>query len=96
MKSLVTGCAGFIGSHLTERLLREGHVVVGIDCFTNYYARTIKEANMKGFEEDENFHFIENDINRVNLSELLEDVDFVFHMAAQAGVKLHGLKSRGV
>ena len=46
MKALVTGCAGFIGSHLTERLLREGYEVIGIDCFTDYYSREIKEANI--------------------------------------------------
>ena len=46
MKALVTGCAGFIGSHLTERLLREGYEVIGIDCFADYYARGIKEANI--------------------------------------------------
>ena len=45
MKALVTGCAGFIGSHLTERLLREGYEVIGIDCFTDYYAREIKEIS---------------------------------------------------
>jgi UDP-glucose 4-epimerase len=87
MKSLVTGCAGFIGSHLVERLLREGHEVVGIDSFTDYYAREIKEANMRGFIKDDNFHFIEEDINRLDLSEILCNVDYIFHQAAQAGVR---------
>jgi len=46
MKALVTGCAGFIGSNLTDRLLDLGYEVIGIDCFTDYYERSIKEANI--------------------------------------------------
>jgi len=46
MKTLVTGCAGFIGSHLVDKLLEQGYEVIGIDCFTGYYAREIKEANL--------------------------------------------------
>ncbi len=84
MRSLITGCAGFIGSHLTEKLLQEGHVVTGIDCFTDYYSRKIKENNIKNALEHENFTFIEEDI--VNISEFPE-VDYVFHQAAQAGVR---------
>ena len=45
MRILVTGAAGFIGSHLTERLARQGHEVVGVDCFTDYYSRDLKERN---------------------------------------------------
>ena len=46
MEALVTGCAGFIGSHLVDKLLEQGYEVIGIDCFTDYYSREIKEANI--------------------------------------------------
>jgi len=47
MKALVTGCAGFIGSHLTDKLLEQGYEVIGMDCFTDYYHREIKEKNIE-------------------------------------------------
>ncbi len=84
MKALVTGCAGFIGSHLTERLLKEGFDVVGIDCFTPYYPRNIKERNIADALKQKRFAFIEADI--LGLKEFPE-VDCVFHQAAQAGVR---------
>ena len=84
MKSLITGCAGFIGSHLAEKLLREGHEVIGIDCFTDYYSRTIKENNIKNARGNKKFSFLEADL--VDLREFPE-VDYVFHQAAQAGVR---------
>lgn len=90
MRSLVTGCAGFIGSHLTERLLEEGHEVTGIDCFTDYYSREIKENNLKNALGNKKFKFIEEDI--VDLKEFPE-VDYVFHQAAQAGVRASWGKS---
>ncbi|TKY92274.1 MAG: NAD-dependent epimerase/dehydratase family protein [Candidatus Methanomarinus sp.] len=90
MRSLVTGCTGFIGSHLTERLLREGHEVIGIDCFTDYYSREIKENNIQKALSDKNFTFLEKDI--INLSTFPE-VDYVFHQAAQAGVRASWGKS---
>ena len=62
MKSLVTGCAGFIGSNLVDRLLSEGHDVVGVDCFTDYYARSLKESNLKSALSHENFTFVDGDI----------------------------------
>ena len=65
MKALVTGCAGFIGSHLAERLLREGYDVIGIDCFTDYYAREIKEANISDALKNKNFEFIEEGIQNM-------------------------------
>jgi len=84
MKVLVTGCAGFIGSHLTEYLLVEGYEVTGIDCFTDYYAKELKEKNLFVALQHPNFTFLHD-----NLSDMIEfpDVDIVFHQAAQAGVR---------
>ena len=90
MKSLITGCAGFIGSHLTDNLLQNGHKVTGIDCFTDYYSREVKENNIKNALNHENFTLIEEDI--VDLSEFPE-VDYIFHQAAQAGVRASWGKS---
>jgi len=84
MKALVTGCAGFIGSHLAERLLREGFEVFGIDCFTDYYPKEVKEGNLEKLVGDENFLFIEADL--LSLKEFPR-VDYVFHLAAQPGVR---------
>ena len=90
MKALVTGCAGFIGSHLTERLLREGYNVIGIDCFTDYYSRVIKEENIATALKYKNFELVEEDI--LSIDEYPE-VDYVFHLAAQAGVRASWGKS---
>ena len=85
MKSLVTGCAGFIGSNLVDRLLSEGHDVVGVDCFTDYYARSLKESNLKSALSHENFTFVDGDI--IDHCNLLGGAHWVFHQAAQAGVR---------
>jgi len=90
MKALVTGCAGFIGSHLTERLLRNGYEVIGIDCFTDYYAREIKERNIENALNEKNFKLIGEDILEMNE---YPEVDYVFHEAAQAGVRASWGKS---
>ncbi|MFW6237927.1 MAG: NAD-dependent epimerase/dehydratase family protein [Halanaerobiales bacterium] len=87
MRTLVTGVAGFIGSHLAERLLNQGHEVIGIDCFTDYYAREIKEHNLDNVREHEKFIFMEKNILNLNLNLLLVDTDVIFHQAAQAGVR---------
>lgn len=87
MYCLVTGVAGFIGSHLSERLLADGHNVCGIDAFIDYYPRFTKERNLAGLRASNRFRFVEGDLLTVHLPELLEGVDWVFHQAAQAGVR---------
>ena len=87
MRSLVTGVAGFIGSHLAERLLEKKHDVLGVDCFTDYYPKSLKEANLKRLLTQPSFSFLEENLLTANLSELLRDRDYVFHQAAQAGVR---------
>ena len=84
MKALVTGCAGFIGSHLTDRLLKDGFEVVGVDSFTAYYPREIKERNIAGALRHKGFTLIEAGI--LEMPEFPQ-VDYVFHEAAQAGVR---------
>jgi UDP-glucuronate 4-epimerase len=84
---LITGCAGFIGSHLTEALLRRGDEVVGVDAFTDYYPRPAKESNLEGVREDANLSLVELDLSTAALEPLLAGVDGVFHLAAQPGVR---------
>jgi len=86
-KALVTGVAGFIGSHLASSLLDKGVEVVGIDCFTDYYARSIKEHNLEENKLREGFRFAETTIQAADLNALLDGVSHVFHLAAQAGVR---------
>src|SRR4029453_19053303 len=87
MRALITGAAGFIGSHLTSTLLDQGAEVVGLDCFTDYYARDIKEANLNVNSGRRGFRFIETRIEDADLKTLLSGVTHVFHLAAQAGVR---------
>ena len=87
MKALVTGAAGFIGSTLVERLLSEGADVVGIDSFTDYYPRPMKERNLTGARAHPRFRFVESRIQDADLGALLDDRTHVFHLAAQAGVR---------
>lgn len=87
MNALVTGVAGFIGSHLAEHLLARGARVTGLDCFTDYYPRPIKEANLKGLRGRDRFSFVETSIQAADLGALLADTTHVFHLAAQAGVR---------
>ena len=88
MKCLVTGAAGFIGSTLSERLLELGHEVAGIDCFTDYYSPDIKKASLKASLASPGYKFIEGDLNDLDLKPLLDSVDWVFHQAAQPGVRM--------
>jgi nucleoside-diphosphate-sugar epimerase len=87
VKALVTGAAGFIGSHLTEALLDRGAEVVGLDCFTDYYPREVKQANLDVNRQRPGFRFVEDSIQTAPLPALLEGVTHVFHLAAQAGVR---------
>jgi UDP-glucuronate 4-epimerase len=87
-RALVTGCAGFIGSHLSERLVAEGWDVVGIDAFTPYYDRADKRDNLGTLEDARRFSLVEGDVNEVDLAALMADAPVVFHLAAQPGVRL--------
>jgi nucleoside-diphosphate-sugar epimerase len=87
MKALVTGCAGFIASHLSEHLLRQGAEVIGIDAFTDYYPRPLKEANLAALTAQPRFRFVGSTIQDANLDTLLDGVTHIFHLAAQAGVR---------
>jgi UDP-glucose 4-epimerase len=87
MKALVTGVAGFIGSTLAERLIADGADVVGLDCFTDYYPRPVKERNLGGLIGNPRFRFVESSIRDADLAGLLADRTHIFHLAAQAGVR---------
>ena len=87
MKALVTGTAGFIGSHLSTRLIHEGAEVVGLDCFTDYYPRWMKEQNVSGLLGNPRFSLVEASLQTADLGRLLDGVTHVFHLAAQAGVR---------
>src|SRR5262245_23155282 len=86
MRYLVTGAAGFIGSHLCERLLRDGHTVAGLDAFIPYYPRPVKEGNLIALRSQKSFAFHELDLRCDPLDALLDGVDAVFHVAAMAGL----------
>lgn len=87
MKAVVTGAAGFVGSHLSERLLSEGHEVVGIDAFVDYYPRAVKEGNLSGLRGDPRFSFVEGRLQDLDLAPVLDGAAQVYHLAAQAGVR---------
>jgi nucleoside-diphosphate-sugar epimerase len=91
-KCIITGVAGFIGSHLAERLLFDGYEVVGIDSFSDYYPRPLKERNLSQLVSVSGFSFIEADLCSVNISSLISGAAYIFHLAAQPGVR----KSWGV
>ena len=83
---VVTGAAGFVGSHLSERLLAEGNTVLGIDAFIPYYPRPLKERNLAGLLANPAFTFAEVDLRSGDLAPLLAGADTIFHTAAMAGL----------
>ena len=88
MSVLVTGVAGFIGSHLAEDLLASGEDVVGLDCFDDFYDPQIKERNLERARDHLRFTEIRGDLRDAELlSELPDDIDAVAHLAARAGVR---------
>jgi nucleoside-diphosphate-sugar epimerase len=88
VRAVVTGVAGFVGSHLAEALIARGDAVVGVDCFTPYYRRADKEANLTALRASDRFSFVEADLRTTPMTPLLDQTDVVFHQAAQAGVRL--------
>jgi UDP-glucuronate 4-epimerase len=87
MRALVTGAAGFIGSSIVDQLLKDGHEVVGIDCFTPYYDRTIKDSNLAKATTSSNFTFHEINLAIEPIQLQLEGVTDIFHQAGQPGVR---------
>jgi len=88
MKVLVTGGAGFIGSHIVERLLKAEHEVVVVDNLDPYYNVKVKETNVEIFKNNPNYTFVNGDIfDKKLMKELIGNVDAIFHLAAQAGVR---------
>jgi len=90
MKILITGAAGFIGSHLAERLIQQGHYVVGLDNFDPFYERSVKEANLAALRNAKNFQLVEGDIRNVEQVDAIltrENIEMIIHLAAKAGVR---------
>ena len=87
MRLFVTGCAGFIGSHLTEALLGAGCSVVGVDCFNDNYGRARKLRNLDRAREWDSFEFVPLDLARGDLRELVQESDAILHLAAEPGVR---------
>jgi UDP-glucuronate 4-epimerase len=87
VNALVTGVAGFIGSTLAESLIRDGHRVVGVDSFTPYYGRSLKEWNLRWLLTQSGFTLHELDLRIAPLDDVVRGADLVFHLAAQPGVR---------
>ena len=86
--AVVTGCAGFIASHLVDELLKNNWIVYGIDNFHPYYDKKLKEFNLKNLKKSKNFTFIEGSIlSKSDLNKIPKNIDYLFHYAAIAGVR---------
>jgi nucleoside-diphosphate-sugar epimerase len=88
LRALVTGCAGFVGSQLSETLLEAGWSVRGVDSFTDYYDPEIKRRNLLGALAARRFELAEADLRQTDIAALLDDVDVVYHLAGQPGVRV--------
>jgi UDP-glucuronate 4-epimerase len=86
-RTLVTGAAGFIGSHVVDRLLADGHEVVGVDAFTAYYSRRLKERNLDAAAGQAGFCLVEGDLLELDLDDLLLGIDGLVHLAGEPGVR---------
>ena len=87
MKALVTGCAGFVGSHLTDALLADGHEVLGVDMLLDNYPWGLKLENLAQAREFDTFHFLPLDVSEAELEPLVDECNVVFHLAAEPGVR---------
>ena len=87
MRVLVTGCAGFIGSHLTESLLADGVDVLGVDCFNDNYGRAEKLSNLELARSWDAFEFVPIDLSRGEVEDLVAECEVVCHLAAEPGVR---------
>src|SRR5690349_19208968 len=85
LRYLVTGAAGFIGSHLCDRLLALGHEVVGLDCFVPYYPKPLKERNLAEAKKHPRFRFLPLDLRADDVKPAVEGVEVVYHLAAMPG-----------
>src|SRR3954454_15583949 len=86
-RALVTGCSGFIGSHLTESLLEDGYSVLGVDCFNDNYRRADKRANLAVANEYDAFELVTGDLVALDARSLVEQVDVIYHLAGEPGVR---------
>src|SRR5580658_1534785 len=86
-RALVTGCAGFIGSHLAESLLTDGTDVIGVDCFNDNYGRAQKLGNLRHLTDWDAFEFVPIDLARGSLADVVEGCELVYHLAAEPGVR---------
>jgi UDP-glucuronate 4-epimerase len=87
VRALVTGCAGFIGSHLIESLLEEGHAVVGVDCLTDNYEQGQKLRNIENASDWDDFEFVRADLAEDDISDRAHGCEVVFHLAGEPGVR---------